>query len=391
MFVFDCTEMIGYNEYRVFLASVRSEFDFAKRTLFNSYSIAGEFPAFDPEAYDEFRHQYRNLRQAVIQKVLARFRSFLPRECLIYEFGSLIKYTDRIESDIDLTICYDVPKTDAHECAEELIDYTIVAVFQQSIDNIHGKFQHYPMDCRHYALTEADNLYVLQFDRGRLEYKCGPETLRENLMHIKNMRDYRSLLDGYREKYALRCNIDCLYSIRVLENTTCHDFLGDLADLEANNDIFDGYRHEEHLCAFAGTVEISYVKKALKDTVVAMYTMIAYLRKRVNWLHRYSMTMDDVFQSAVLRELFGDSYLARLRHCLLLVLFYWDKVELMLKKKGIRLSTRCHRMFSRRELDAMLYHEYHEQGMMGDTESAINSLGALISEGWRKISCMKSD
>ncbi len=103
------------------------------------------------------------------------------------------------------------------------------------------------------------------------------------------------------------------------------------------------------------------------------------------------MTMDDVFQSVVLRELFGDSYLARLRQCLLLMLFYWDKVELMLKRKGIRLSTRCHRMFSKRELNAMLYHEYHEQGMIEDTESAINSLSALMSEGWRKISCMKSN
>jgi hypothetical protein len=381
--------MIGYNDYRDFLASVRLEFDSAKGALFNEYSIIGEFPAFDPEAYDAFRHRYRNLRQVVIQKVLARFRSFLPRECLIYEFGSLTKFTDRIESDIDLTICYDSPKTEAHECAEELIDYTIATVFRQSIDNIHGKFQHYPMDRRHDALTEADNLYALQFGSGRIEYKCGPETLHENLMHIKNTRDYRSLLDGYKEKYALRCNIDCLYSIVVLENTTCHDFIGDLAALEANNDIFDDYQYEEHLYFFADAVEISSVKRAFKDTVVTMYTMIAYFRRRANWLHRYSMTMDDVFQSVVLRELFGDNYLARLRQCLLLVLFYWDKIELMLKQKGIRLSTRCHLMFSRRELNAMLYREYHTQNMMEDTESAINSLNCLISDGWRKISCMR--
>ena len=391
MFVFDCTKMIGYDEYRDFLASVGSEFDSAKRSLFRRYSITRESSALDLEAYDVFRHQYRNLRQDVIRKVLGQFRRFLPRECLIYEFGSLAKFTDRIESDIDLTICYDAPKVDVYECAEELIDYTIATVFQQSIDNIHGKFQHYPVNRRHYALTEADNLYVLQFDHEEIEYKCGPETLQENLMHIKNMRDYHSLLDGYKEKYAFRCNIDCLYSIIVLENTTRHDFIGDLAVLEATNDIFDRYRYEEHLYAFSSMVEISYVKRALKDTVVGMYTMIAYLRKRANWLRHYSMTMDDVFQSVVLKELFGDGYLARLRQCLLLLLFYWDKIELMLKRKGIRLSTRCHRMFSRRELDAMLYHEYHRQGMMEDAERAINSLNSLISEGWRKMPCMRLD
>lgn len=391
MFVFDCTKIIGYNEYRDFLASIGSEFDSTKRSLFRRYSITGGAPEFDTEAYDVFRHQYRNLRQDVIRKVLAQFRRFLPRECLIYEFGSLAKFTDRIESDIDLTICYDAQKLDVYECAEELIDYTIATVFQQSIDNIHGKFQHYPMNCRHDALTEADNLYVLQFDREVIEYKCGPETLHENLMHIKNMRDYRLLLDGYKEKYALRCNIDCLYSIIVLENTTRHDFIGDLATLEATNDIFDRYHYVEHLYAFSSVVEISYVKRALKDTVVAMYTMIAYLRKRANWLHHYSMTMDDVFQSVALGGLFGDSYFARLRQCLLLLLFYWDKIELMLKQKGIRLSTRCHMMFPRQELDAMLYHEYHMQGMMKDTECAINSLNGLISEGWRKMPCMRLD
>lgn len=391
MFVFDCTKIIGYNEYRDFLASVVSEFDSTKRSLFKHYSITGESQEFDPESYDVFRHQYRNLRQDVIRKVLARFRSFLPRECLIYEFGSLAKFTDRIESDIDLTICYDAPKEDVYECAEELIDYSIATVFRQSIDNIHGKFQHYPMNHKYDVLTETDNLYMLQFDIEGIEYKCGPETLHENLMHIKNMRDYHSLIDGYKEKYAFRCNIDCLYSIIVIENTTPHDFIGDLAVLEANNDIFDRYRYEENIYAFSSMVEISYVKRAFKDTVVAMYTMIAYLRKRANWLHHYSMTMDDVFQSVVLRELFGDSYVVRLRQCLLLLLFYWDKIELMLKQNGIRLSTRCHRMFSRQELDAMLYHEYHWQGMMKDAENAINLLNGLISEGWRKVSCMRLD
>ena len=391
MFVFDCTEIIGYREYLDFLSLVRAEFDAEKRVLFDRFSIEGPAPAFDPNAYDEFRHQYRNLRQGVIKRVLARFRAFLPSECLIYEFGSLTKFTDRIESDIDLTICYDAPKTVVHECVEELIDYTIAAVFRQSIDNIHGKFQHYPMDRRHEALTEADNLYALQFGRESIEYKCGPETLHENLMHIKNRRDYRSLLDGYREKYTFRCNIDCLYSIDVLENTSGHDLIGDLAALEASNDIFDGFRYEERLYAFAETVEISHIKKALKNTVVAVYTMIAYLRKRMDWLNGYSMTMDDVFQSDVLRTAFGGDYIDRLRHDLLLMLFYWDKIELILKSNDIRLSTRCHRLVAKQELNAMLYREYRQRGMMEAIERSVNSLNALVSEGWRQVSCVRSD
>lgn len=391
MFVFDCTEIIGYREYLDFLAFVRAEFDAEKRILFDKFSIAGEICSFDPKAYDEFRHLYRNLRQRVIEKVLARFRAFLPSACLIYEFGSLTKFTDRIESDIDLTICFDDAKTVVHECVEELIDYTIAAVFRQSIDTVHGKFQHYPEDRRHDALTEADNLYVLQFGRERIAYKCGPETLHENLMHIKNRRDYRSLIDGYKEKYALRCNIDCLYSIDLLENTSGHDFIGDLASLEANNDIFDGFRYEERVYDFGNTVEISQVKKALKNTIVAVYTMIAYLRKRVDWLKGYSMTMDDVFQSDVLRAAFGGDYMTRLRHCMLLMLFYWDKIELILKRNDIRLSTRCHLRFARQELNNMLYREYRQQDMMEAVEFSINSLNALVARGWRQVSCVRSD
>ena len=70
--------------------------------LFCTYNIESENHIIEINKYFEFRKEYRKLRQQIIKAVLNKFRPYLPRECLIYEFGSLVKYTDRIESDVDL-------------------------------------------------------------------------------------------------------------------------------------------------------------------------------------------------------------------------------------------------------------------------------------------------
>lgn len=386
MFIFDATRIIGYKDYMEFISFEKAWFDAKKLQLFECYHIT-ECAIWnrDIKNYNMFREDYRRLRQNVICHVIEKFRKFLPAQCLIYEFGSLTKHTDRIESDTDLTFCYDVTKTDLLECVEELIDYAIVYVFEHSIDHIHGKFQHYPMIYAYDDLTDNDNIYVLQFDDGQIEYQCGPETLTENLMHIKNVRDYHSLIDGYREKYMLRCNIDCLYSIEILENSTEHDFLSDLDKLEKQNDIFQTYQYLSKTYDFGEENEIAYLKRAFKDTVVDMYIMMAYLRKRVNWLKQYSMTMEDVFQSIELEALFGKNYMEQWEECLARMLFYWDKIELLLKNNAILLSTRCHKRYTKQELNTMLYKAYHETELMDQILDSINALRILITKGWRLL------
>ena len=385
MFIFDCTRIISYKDYNCFISSLKTEFDTQKSYLFDSYNITkGTIPP-NQECYFEFRDKYRNLRQNIIKTVLRKFRSYLPLNCLIYEFGSLTKHTDRIESDTDLTICYDEDKKILFENAEELINYSIVRIFEHSIDHIHGKFQHYPINHKYDHLTDKDNLYVLKFDTGSIEYKCGQETLCENIMSIKNVRNYAALIEGYEEKYRLRCNIDCLYSVNILENTTQHDFLNDLAKLEINNNIFQGYKYRYSCYSVGECVEISYIKKAFKDTIVSMYIMISYLRKKVDWLSEYSMNMDDVFGSNVLRSYWGDTYINDLKKCFINMIFYWDKIELMLKKKSVPLSTRCHAILSDQKLNDMLYNEYNVVNMMDFIIKSINDLNDVISRGWSLI------
>lgn len=383
MFIFDVTGIIGYHDYTEFTSSEKIWFDSEKKKLFDRYHFMEHAVwKHDTENYNSFRKEYRKLRQDIIRDVIHKFREFLPERCLIYEFGSLTKFTDRIESDTDLTFCYDEKKNELYECVEELIDYAVVYVFEHSIDHIHGKFQHYPMIHDYDDLTEEDNLYILQFDEGQIKYHCGPETLAENLMHIKNVRDYHSLIEGYREKYMLRCNIDCLYSIEILENSTEHDFLSDLAELEEQNDIFLTYQYLPKTYAFGENIEISCLKRAFKGTIVDMYIMIAYLRKKLKWLKQYSMMMDDVFHSEKLTELFGKSYMEQWEEYLTRMLFYWDKIELLLKKNTVLLSTRCHRHYTKQKLNVMLYEEYHEMNLMENILDSINALRTVITNGW---------
>lgn len=385
MYIFDCTPVIGYEDYNKFISSVKESFNNKKAKLFDDYNINDISSTSSQFHYFEFRTKYRALRQDVIRTVIKKFRHLLPKECLIYEFGSLTKFTDRIESDTDLTICYDSPKKELFECVEEIINYSITYVFEQTIDHIHGKFQHYPMIHEFDSLTESDNLYILNFDKASIEFKCGPETLSENLMNIKNVRDYNSLIKGYEEKYIYNCNIDCLYSIQILENSTNHNFLRDLAELERDNNIFANYSYSLEQYTFGQRLEISYIKKAFKTTIVQLYIMISYLRKKIKWLESYSMTIEDVFNSEVLMSFFGEAYITRLRTSFITMLFYWDKIELLLKKNNILLSTRCHKIFSKQQLNDMLFHEYHLENMMDDILLAINTLNDVVTEGWSSI------
>ncbi len=385
MFVFDCAAIIGYDVYQIFLEDCKGRFLVEKTALFREYGVLSFFDASAVADYFEFRRKYRELRQSVIREVIARFRSFLPEKCLIYEFGSLVKLTDRIESDTDLTIVYDEPKNSICEAAEELINYTIVTIFDHPIDHIHGKFQHYPVTDAYDTLIPSDNRYELRFDAGSVVFSCPWSSFSENIMNIKNVRDYASLIAGYAEKYALRCNIDCLYSIAILENTSDHDFIGDLAALENANDIFEGYCYTPVSFSLGDTVAVSRIKKALKGAVVDLYIMMAFLRKRQVWLREYSMTVEEFFENPTLRDFLGENYLNELKSRFISMTFYWDKIELCLKKRGIPLSARHQKDFTATELNALLFEDFKRPEMLSEIVKAVNDLNNSVSAGWEII------
>lgn len=385
MILFDASKIISFNDFDRFLCCKKREFETKKQYLFEQYGILKPIVWNDEiEHYQKFRDKYRNLVKTIILDVLKFYRSFLPHKCLIAQFGSFVKHTERIASDIDFTVCYDEPKTEKYECAEELIDYSIASIFGYSIDHVHGKFQHYPQMHDFDLYTERDNLYRLYFGGQFVDYKCGPETLKENLMNIKNVRDYKSMIAGYEEKYIKKCNIDCLYSVEILENNTKHDFIGDLSKLEHKYDICDGYKFRLEDFVLNNSFSVSEIKHALKNAIVEFYIFIAKLRKTLKFCDEYSMNIDMLWNNKILINFFGKSYISRMKSAFIKFFISWNRIELSLNMRGIALSTRCYKKISVCELNNLLRQDWGASETIENIIFSRNNLIHIVREGLKE-------
>ena len=387
LITFDASNIVSYEKFDLFIKNNKDLFETRKNILFDKFDILMHVTWDDNKTkFKLFRNKYNNLVQRTICRVIKYYREFLPKECLIVEFGSFVKGTERILSDIDLTICYDALKTKDLECAEMIINYTITKILGYSIDHIHGKFQHYPQMHEFDHLTEKDNYYRIIFSDNKVDFKCGPETLQENLMNIKNVRDYKTMLEGYEEKYLLKCNIDCLYSIRVIENSTRYNFIEDLALLEKKYNICSDYVFKLSTSTLSNPFSISNLKKTLKnDGVVELYIFLSKLRKSLQPMADYSMDLDTLQSNRALNSYFGHEYTQRLFDSFLKFVFYWNRVELSLNYRSIALSTRCKIIFTHKEINRILNQDWGETTDIELLIAAKNEMMELIKAGLEKI------
>ena len=383
MFIFDASKITTKKEFDSFVDKESQSLARTREKLFSEYGLLRSVVlSGDIENYQKFRDEYKNLVHRILLEVIAHYRKYLPQQCLIAEFGSFVKRTERLTSDFDFTICYDEPKTEQYEVAEELIDYSLAEIFGYSIYHIHGKFQHYPDMPEVYYYTEKDNNYRLVFVDGVIDYKCGPETLNENLMNIKNVRDYHSMITGYEEKYKNKCNIDCLYSIEILENTTEHDFLGDLTDLEQKYDICDGYVFDLKPYGLREEFQISEIKTLLKNKgVLEFYVFVAKLRKKIGFCSTYSMDISDLWSNKIIISTFGEEYIYHLKREFISFIFFWNRIELSLTKRGIPLSTRCYKGFSIDSLNEILSEDWGKTTNIEMIVGARNTLTTTVQDG----------
>ncbi|MBS7825477.1 hypothetical protein J7547_09730 [Wohlfahrtiimonas chitiniclastica] len=383
MFIFDASNIILKKDFSLFVESKKNALESKKRKLFEQYKILSK-KSWDKNItlFEQFRDEYNGVVHGVLLDVIAYYRKFLPEKCLIVEFGSFVKRTERLFSDFDFTICYDTAKTEQYEVTEQLINYSLASIFGYSIDQVHGKFQHYPDMPEVYIYTEKDNHYRLSFQDGVIDYKCGPETLNENLMNIKNVRDYKSMIDGYEEKYTQKCNIDCLYSIRIIENTTDHDFIGDLELLEQKYDICDGYPFDLVPYELSNKFQVSEIKKILKSKgIVEFYIFISMLRKRINFCSTYSMAISELWSNPIMLSFFGQDYITQLREVFSEFIFYFNRIELSLKQRGIALSTRCYIDFTAQSMNNLLSEDWGETTSIEQIIDARNQLAIVIQKG----------
>lgn len=387
MILFDARKITSYEDFESFLKKETDMFNSTKISLFEKYDmLKADLTESRIEEYQSFRNEYRELVQRIIKDVIAHYRHHLPKNCLITEFGSFIKRTERILSDIDITFCYDEEKTEIYECAEELIDFTIASILGVSIDHVHGNFQHYPKNEEFNKLTESDNHYRIQFDENVIDYKCGPETLAENLTNIKNIRDYKTLLTSFEIKYQKKADIDSLYSIEILENTTNHDLLLDLMKFDEKYDICDNYQFKLQDSYLNEIFSISELKKILKHNgIVEFYIFIAKLRKSVELFNSYYMNIEMLWHNKPFIDFFGFDFVNRLRTSFITFIFYWNRIELSLKKRGIALSTRCYKSVTKKEINNILNNDWGYSTNIDTILTSKNNLTHMISEGLSKI------
>ncbi len=383
MFIFNARKITTKNNFEFFVDGQNKFLEENKERLFSKYGVLCKSAwTGDIENYQKFRDDYKNLVHSILINVIAKYRCFLPEKCLIVEFGSFAKRTERIFSDFDFTICYDEPKTEQYEVAEELIDYSLASIFDCSIDKIHGKFQHYPDMPEVYTYTEECNHYRLVFEDGVIDYKCGPETLNENLMHIKNVRDYQSMINGYEEKYKYKCDIDCLYSKVIIENTTGHDFVGDLAALEEKYDICDGYIFKLSPYVLKEQFQISEIKKLLKvEGVVEFYIFTSMLRKKIGFNSTYSMDISKLWTNNIILSAFGEDYVSQLQQAFTEFIFFFNRIEVSLNKRDIPLSTRCYDEFTLASINDLLAEDWGSSTDIGMVVDARNKLASSIQVG----------
>lgn len=383
MFTFNAKKITTKKDFDFFVENKKQFLNKNKEALFDKYLVLKKNAwNGDIKGYENFRDEYNYLVHSILIDVIANYRKFLPEKCLIVQFGSFAKRTERIFSDFDLTICYDEFKKEQYEVAEELIDFSLASIFGFSIDHIHGKFQHYPDLPEVNNYTEKDNHYKLIFEDGAIDYKCGPETLNENLMHIKNVRDYHSMITGYEEKYKYKCDIDCLYSIDILENTTGHDFIGDLTILEKKYDICDGYIFDLKDFTLSDQFQVSELKKILKAKgVVEFYIYIAMLRKKIGFCKTYSMSVSNLWDNHIILSFFGKEYVYLLQQAFVEFMFFFNRIEITLNKRNIPLSTRCYDLFTQESINKLLAEDWGRATNIKKVIDARNKLISAIKDG----------
>ena len=108
MFIFNATKITTKKEFDSFVNDQKQFLEEKKDSLFLKYEILDKRAwTGDIDNYQKFRDEYNNLVHSILINVIAKYRHFLPEKCLIVEFGSFAKRTERIFSDFDFTICYD--------------------------------------------------------------------------------------------------------------------------------------------------------------------------------------------------------------------------------------------------------------------------------------------
>lgn len=173
-----------------------------------------------------------------------------------------------------------------------------------------------------------------------------------------------------------------MYSKVIIENTTEHDLIGDLAALEEKYDVCDGYIFKLSPYVLKEQFQISEIKKLLKvDGIVEFYIFVSMLRKKVGFNSTYSMDISQLWTNNIIISTFGKEYIYRLQQAFTEFIFFFNRIEISLNIRDIPLSTRCYDEFTLESINEMLAEDWGSSTDLGMVVGARNKLTSSIQVG----------
>lgn len=347
MFLFDARDIIDYEEFNSFNYRVKKNFETKKNEIFSRFKILRKCPwNGDIDNYQLFRKEYRKCVIEMFQNVIIFYKKWLPAEHIVLLEGSYGRDSDRIFSDIDYTLIYDVEKNEHLICIEELINLSLARICNISRDRVHSIFTYLPNKDEYQVVSENGNEFKMIFESSTISYKCRENTMADVVSNILSVRDYHSFISYLETEMQINGDTEWLYSFKVISNTSHYDFQSDLFSLEEkhNNFGFSAFSIQ-HKLRKDTEFSIASLKQIIKyELLNAHYLFISRARKIYQEVYKQYdfINVDKFLCDEKYMNLLGKSLYCNIKAKYVEYLFYLNRLELSLFQRGIELSSHSH-------------------------------------------------
>ena len=100
------------------------------------------------------------------------------------------------------------------------------------------------------------------------------------------------------------------------------------------------------------------------------------------------MNIEMIWENKLLEQFLGKEYICALHSAFITFIFFWNRIEVTLKKVGIPLSTRCYKLFSISEINQLLESDWGNNTKIENIIESKNELINLVEKGMNLL-CKK--
>lgn len=384
MQLFNAINIISYDEFEYVIVNIQKQFETQKKEIFYKYNIYDQIDwDKDTEKYQKFRYDFRTVVVNMFKKVINFYKKYLPNEYIILLEGSYGRDSDRIFSDIDYTLIYDVEKTDYLACIEELINLSLARICNIPRDKVHSIFTYLPSNIPQRTYTEKDNAFMMVFEDYKLEYKCRKNTIHDVMSNIFSVRSYNHFIAYLDNEMKLHPDTEWLYSFKIIENTSAHNLLNDITEMEKKyrKISFSSIQIDEHLPADIFT--IAQFKKVIKyDLLDKFYLFVSRMRKIYQAIFdEYSfLNVEEFLSNNKYVKIIGKHFHENIKNLYVEYLFYLNRLEISLGNNKIELSSHNYKKVSKDWIEEIYYADWRYNNVISRLNELKQHLFAIFNQ-----------